>query len=139
VVFSGGPFSSPLSVSLNGATLLSTDRLTKLTFSANGLTTGEHKANKTAVKHSIRGIIAGKGGSAEAYGYILSPLPAVVDGTGLGGLVELESSKSLDDHIIANMGFLPIAGDDAQGSITSAAQALPGSTDKTPGPASART
>jgi uncharacterized delta-60 repeat protein len=88
VVFSGGPFASPLSVGLNG-TLLSTDKLTKLTFSANGLMTGEYKTGSTAVKHVIKGIIVGKGGTAEAYGYILSPLPAVIDGTGQGGRVEL--------------------------------------------------
>jgi hypothetical protein len=89
VVFSSGSFTSPLSVGLDSTTLLSSDKLTKLLFAANGQITGEYKANKTAVKHGIRGIIVGKGGSAEAYGYILSPLPAVIDGTGLGGLVEL--------------------------------------------------
>jgi hypothetical protein len=43
----------------------------------------------TSVEHLIKGIIVGKGGTAEAYGYILSPQPAAIDGTGQGGRVEL--------------------------------------------------
>jgi hypothetical protein len=98
VDFSGGPFATPLNVVLatastaaTGPAFTSADKLTKISFvNATGLITGEHKTSMTAVKHVIRGILTGKDGTARAYGYILSPQPTHTDGSGQGGLVEID-------------------------------------------------
>jgi hypothetical protein len=89
VDFTDGPFSAAaVNKVLSGATtLVSSDGSTKVILNATtGLVTGEYK---TPGKHLVRGIIVGKAGSGEAYGYILSPLPVHITGNGEGGLVTL--------------------------------------------------
>jgi hypothetical protein len=89
--FSEGPFAAVISKVLGTTAtgFASADKTTKLSFTATGLMSGEHSPSGSATKHLIKGIIVGKGGTAEAYGYILSPKPAAIDGTGQGGRVEL--------------------------------------------------
>ena len=57
----------------------------KISFASTGLMSGEYST--ASGKHVVKGIIVGKAGSGEAYGFILSPLPAHTDGNGEGGLV----------------------------------------------------
>ena len=92
VEFSGGPFSALVSQLLGTSTkgFLSADNATSLSFSSTGLMNGSHTPAGTMAKHLIKGIIIGKGGSAEAYGYILTPAPAHTNGTGQGGRVEVK-------------------------------------------------
>jgi hypothetical protein len=91
VTLSAGPFTSPVTKALivGTSSLSSADKLTKLTISTKSLITGDHKSAIGAIKHSIKGIIVGKGGTACAYGHILSPLPITTDGTGQAGKLEL--------------------------------------------------
>jgi len=67
----------------------STDQSIRLDFSSSGQFTGYYKPSALVGSLPIRGMIVGKGGTAEASGYILSPLPKKPDGTGKSGLVEL--------------------------------------------------
>jgi hypothetical protein len=87
----GGPIIGSLNKQLAGSGLSfqSTDKIAKVVFTTGGLMSGEYAPSGMASKHLIRGIIVGKGGSGEAYGYILSPTPAHTDGAGVAGVATI--------------------------------------------------
>jgi 2',3'-cyclic-nucleotide 2'-phosphodiesterase (5'-nucleotidase family) len=92
--FSATPVTKVLATSSTTATSKSytpalPDKSAKISFNlTTGLMTIDHTPTG-GLKHSGKGIIVGKGSTAEAYGYILSPLVRPADGTGQGGLVEV--------------------------------------------------
>ena len=71
----------------SGTGFASADKTTKLSFASTGLMSGEFTPAGTANKHVIKGVIVGKDGSGEAFGYFLTPVLAHEDGTGQGGIV----------------------------------------------------
>jgi hypothetical protein len=68
----------------------SANRKTSITITrSTGLITGFHIPVTPASQHSIKGIVISKGGTAEAYGHILTPATLSAGGVGLGGLVDI--------------------------------------------------
>jgi hypothetical protein len=90
----GGPFvAGPQSRILGVATATgfkSADKTAAVSFTTSGLITAEFNLGSTAAtKHNSRGIIVGKGGTAEAYGYFQSPIPTLTDGSGSAGIIDI--------------------------------------------------
>jgi hypothetical protein len=94
---SGGPISAPVAVTVGTSTVsaasqvcTSANRKTSITITrSTGLITGFHIPVTPASQHSIKGIVISKGGTAEAYGHILTPATLSAGGVGLGGLVDI--------------------------------------------------
>ncbi|MBL9114798.1 MAG: hypothetical protein JNJ83_07290 [Verrucomicrobiaceae bacterium] len=90
----GSPVTKNMDVNGSGVGL--TNPLTKdpkftilpTTSTKSGQITGQY-TDLSSGKHSIFGIVVAKGGVSNAYGFLLSPLPKNVDGTGKGGLVQI--------------------------------------------------
>jgi hypothetical protein len=96
VTLSGGPITTPTNKTI--ATVVdnavarictSSDRKLSITMlKTTGVVSGYYGAPSSSLLHTIRGIILSKGGSADAYGYILTPTGASTGGVGKGGLVD---------------------------------------------------
>ena len=92
VDFSGGPFGSAVNEELRKISptrYTSADQTIRLEIGSTGQISGYYKSPVLVGNFPIRGVVIGKGGSADAFGYILSPLPAKPDGNGKGGLIQL--------------------------------------------------
>jgi hypothetical protein len=91
----GGPFDYPITEDLrksNSFTYVTADATLKLTLSSSGQISGSYKPSALYGTYPIQGTIVGKGDTGDAFGFILSPLPAKPakpDGTGLSGSVRL--------------------------------------------------
>ncbi|MBL9118010.1 MAG: hypothetical protein JNJ83_23580 [Verrucomicrobiaceae bacterium] len=85
---SGGDLTTPVTktIPLSGTAHASADKTTKVAFSSVGVVAGAFEPVKGA-KRVIKGIIVGKAGSGEVYGYFQSPLPKQMDGSGLAGQI----------------------------------------------------
>jgi hypothetical protein len=88
---SGGDLASTVSkvIPTAGTGFASTDKTTKLTYSAIGVASGSFEPTKGA-KRVIRGIIVGKAGSGETYGYFQSPVVPQTDGSGRAGHISVD-------------------------------------------------